>query len=442
MSAAILMLPALAQAQTSRVVARAGSNFSDSIQRYGRISRRPYRRRQKPVSHASGASVSKFDYRLETAVTPDATMLEAYAESSEFFDGEQGGLDDRGQASFERVGYCDGYCDSCGDTCYGSCVEPSCGCDDDSEPGCGCEESCRSAFASFRRGFGSTWKVGFEWTFVKPRFSENMAFTTMDSDGNNSSTFIDTEFDFNLELTPRVWIEAPVGDSWSWRLSYWQFDHSPTAVTTSPNSNGFGEITHPSFGDVDISTTIPNDTFSTSSALSAYTIDLEALKRARLSDWQLGVGGGLRYASTEQNYVAQLQNVGNDVLGQINFTHKLEGFGPTISLSARRPLMRQIKLVCAARGSLLFGEGQSRLDASEDTTPSTTLRLTRRDDLLPIGEARIGLEWLTPKKHRQSWQWLLSTALEGQVWGNAGNASSETTDLGFFGFNVGAGWLR
>lgn len=285
---------------------------------------------------------------------------------------------------------------------------------------------------------GYNWSVGFEWSFVKPRYSENVAFTSLVSDGNSTDAFTDTEFNYDLEFTPRVWLEIPASSSWSWRVSYWQFDEAPAATSASP-VDAFDEITHPGFADVDISATIPTETFSATSSLNAYTIDLEALKQARLSGWQLGVGGGLRYASVDQTYLAQLNDGAGDI-GQIDYSQNLEGFGPTIFLSAKRPLFERIQIVCAARGSLLFGDGQSNLFSSEDTTPSTTSRVTNREDLLPISEARLGLEWTSPKRPG-SIQWMLSTAVEGQVWSNAGNASSETADLGFFGFNFGSGMM-
>ena len=466
----LVLLAAPAQAQISRYGPRAGSNFSVGANRIGQISKRPNRRRQPTASRPASASTSKFDYRLES----EGAHASGREESYDLFAGEEDEL-----GFVDPVGYCDGggQCDfeaGCG--CDDSC-EPGCGCGDYSEPGCGCEDYCAgsgcdgycepacgcddsgcSVYGSGSGGCsggygtcglsrGPSWQVGFEWSFVKPRYSENVAYTTMTGDGANNSTFSDTEFDYDLELSPRVWAEVSVNDNWGWRLSYWQYDHTPSNTSTSPNANGFGEITHPSFGDVDISTTIPTDTFFASSKLNAYTIDLEALKQGRVCGWHLGVGGGMRYASVEQEYSARLRNTntGNVLRGQVDYSHALDGFGPTMSLLAKRPLVRNLNLVCAARGSLLFGSGSSRMVAGEDldlANPFTTIQLTSRDDLLPIGEARVGLEWLSPKKRSRSWQWMLSTAMEGQTWGNAGNASSETADLGFFGFNFGAGFLR
>jgi hypothetical protein len=361
-------------------------------------------------------------------------------------------------ATFQSANvYSAGYCDCVGDCACGGGVEASCGCEDDCEPACGCDDYCESACGCddyccdcdddcctsclpIGSSCGLSWGAGFEWTLVKPRYSENVAYTTLVGDGNNNDAFTDTEFDYDLELSPRVWIEAGLNDNWSWRVTWWQFDHTPGALATSPIAN-FGEITHPDFGDVDISTTIETDTFFAASRLNAYTIDLEGIKKAQVGDWHLGVGGGVRYASVEQGYNARLQNDQGDVIGQIDFDHKLEGAGPTMLLSVRRPCWRRVRIAAAARGSLLFGDGTSRLFSSEDTTPSTTLRVRGRDDLLPIGEARVGLEWTSPKK-RGGGQFLISTATEGQVWGNAGNAANETADLGFYGFTIGAGWLH
>jgi len=417
----LLAVPALAAPDSFGP--RAGSGLSGVPNQYGQV-KRPYRRRQKQTQSLAEQFAAGIDYRLEAVAAEESLPEDAGA------DGLGGYVDE--------VGFCD-LGEDCG---CGSSIEPSCGCDEGCEASCGCEESCLVGPCG-----GMGWSVGFEWSFVKPRFSENVAFTTMDDDGANNSTFSDTEFDYDLELNPRVWLGVAINNQWGWRVSYWQFDHDPAAVTTSPNINTFGEITHPAFGDVDISTTIPTDTFTASSHLDAYTIDVEALKRGVLGGWQIGVGGGVRYASLEQSYSAQLRNTGNNLRGEIDFSHQLEGFGPTISLAASRPLARRVKLVCVARGSLLYGDGASRLFAREDVDLApvdlmTTTRTTNREDLLPISEARIGLEWMSPKKSGSDFQWLLSTAMEGQAWGNAGNAASETADLGFFGFTLGAGFLR
>lgn len=406
-------------AQNSRFGARAGSRFTPAD---GATNRRPYRRRQTQAA----SSPTRMDYRFGADVESDDGALDMFAADSGVMPA--------------------GFCSGSSDCCCGDCVESSCGCDDiccdDCCGGC-CEPSCGVAggggFAG--AGFTPTLFAGYELTFLKPRFSENVAFTTLESDGANNDVFTDTEFDYDLEFTPRVWLAGQFHPSWSWRVTYWQFDQSPATETTSPPANGVGEITHPAFGDVDISSTIPADVFTSASDLNVYTIDVEALKHARLDGWQLGVGGGVRYASSEQNYFLTHTD-GANVVETIDFTQELEGFGPTISLSGKRPLFERVNLVCTARGSLLYGDGMSRLDASEVIpATATTVRVRNREDLLTIGEARVGFDWMSNVRSR-SWQWFWMTAMEGQVWGNAGNATSESADLGFFGFSVGTGLVH
>ncbi len=301
---------------------------------------------------------------------------------------------------------------------------------------CGVQDPCGDTSCRPRtRLYG-----GFEATFLKPRFEENPAFMIRTDDGAGAVTHTDTEFDYDLEFSPRVWLGADVCDGLGWRVSWWQFDHPAATSTASPPANNLGELTHPEFADVDISSTIPTDTFSAASGLNAYTIDLEATKQTGFGRWGLGLSCGLRYAFAEQTYLAQLRDVGNTLLGQINYRHSLEGFGPTMSLRAYRPWSSRLGMYCLARGSVLFGDGASTLSAGEDLdliTPITTTQTTNRDDLLSIGEIQLGLQW-------RGWRWralrpFVSTAIEGQVWNGAGNASSETGTLGLFGFNTSLG---
>jgi hypothetical protein len=107
---------------------------------------------------------------------------------------------------------------------------------------------------------------------------------------------------------------------------------------------------------------------------------------------------------------------------------------------AIRPINCQTGIFAKARGSLLYGDGESSLSAGEDldlATPFTTTRTTSRDDLLSIAEIQVGLQWHSP--YYQVYQPFFTVAMEGQMWHGAGNATSEEGTLGFFGFTTGAG---
>jgi hypothetical protein len=284
------------------------------------------------------------------------------------------------------------------------------------------------------------WSVGIEFTFLKPHLEGNPAFTTLDSDGATFETLTETDFEYDRELAPRVWIEALQCESLGIRAIYWQFDYAARDASGSPPANGFGRISPPPFGSVDLSTTVPNSVFSASSDINAYSIDLEATRSFQTHAWGWMASAGLRYAEVEQSYRGNLQDPDGDQQGNLNFSHLVQGIGPTISLRTQRPFSPQLALFGIARGSLVFGDGQTSLVAVEDEdldTQLTTRSSSNQDDLLPISEIQVGLQWTPPCPG--VWHPYLHLALEGQQWAGAGSASSTEGDLGFFGFNVALG---
>ena len=326
-----------------------------------------------------------------------------------------------------------------GEEYYDTCA-PDCGCDDVCT-GCG-DMACGDCIGDCCSPVSKSFYVGFEATFVKPRFEDNSAFTVMTSDGALFETFNEIEFDYDMDFTPRVFVGWQNCDGLGLRATWWQFDHAAADLSANPPANGFGEVALPPFGDVDISSNIATDTFSAASDLNAYTLDLEATKQTSFSSWNLGVGGGIRYASAEQHYFAQVRETGNVLRDQVDFQHSIEGIGPTISIDAYRPWSHQLGTFCKARGSVLFGDGESRLSAGEDldlANSFTTTRNTSRDDLLSIAEIQVGVRWQASQNRRRVVKPFLTSAFEGQIWNGAGNATSEDGNLGFVGISAGGG---
>ena len=311
---------------------------------------------------------------------------------------------------------------------------------DDPYCGEGCDVACGGIIGGNARCRSARIYGGIEAVIVKPRFENNVAFSTEESDGSSFSSFSDTEFDYDLEITPRVFLGWQHGDGVGMRASWWQFDNAAAVASASPPANGFGEITHPQFGSVDISTVDPTDVFSATSELNVYAIDLELTKQALFCSWDLDIGCGVRYAFAEQRYQSQVRDDDNVLRGQIDYRQSLEGIGPTISLGAVRPLTCKLSVFGKARGSVLFGDGESSLNAGEDldlNNSFTTTQATNRDDLLSIAEAQIGFMWQGDEGGTV--RPFLTVAMEGQVWNGAGNATSEDGTLGFFGLNLGGG---
>lgn len=332
-----------------------------------------------------------------------------------------------------ELGYAAGYGDEpCGGSGSG-CGDVLCG-----------DVVCGSSIGGGPCSPGTCWYAGFEATFVKPHFSDNVAFTVTDNVGTATS-IAETDFDYDLEFTPRVFVGWNRGGNVGLRATWWQFDHSAQTAAGSPPESGLGELTPPPFGAVDLSSSTPTDVFTANTALNAYTIDLEATKNSNFCDWQFGMGWGFRYAYVQQGYLATLADGNSDTLGRIDYRQSIEGFGPTVSIEAFRALGCQSGIFCKARGSVLFGDSKSSLVAGEDltlTTPFETTQTTASDDLLTIGELQVGYRWYAAPVSCRAWQPFCSVAMEGQVWDGAGNATSQDGALGFFGFNsaVGINW--
>ena len=110
---------------------------------------------------------------------------------------------------------------------------------------------------------------------LRPQFGSNPAIIGLDSDGATFENFTTTSFDYQRQLAPRVWIEALQCNQLGIRAVYWQFDHAAGALSVSPPANGFGRVSTPSFGNVILSTTVPDSSLNTVADLNAYSIDLK-----------------------------------------------------------------------------------------------------------------------------------------------------------------------
>jgi hypothetical protein len=285
----------------------------------------------------------------------------------------------------------------------------------------------------------SVWDVGFAFTFVQPRFSDNVALSVTDADASSASV-TQMSFDYELELAPRVWLEWAPDSSLGWRIQWWQLDQDADQVLADAPGNGLGRVAPPDFRDIDISVSAPGETLQADSHVRIYAIDFEATRRVNFDCWSLLAAGGLRHASFDYDYRAVATNANGVQSGGIEQNRSLNGIGPTFMLEARRPVTSRLTVFSNTRASLLFGDGETTLTAGEDldvASAFTTARTSENDDLLPILEGQLGLNWCTAITPCHDFT--LSAALEGQWWGGVGTASSDTGDLGLLGFVVGLG---
>lgn len=332
----------------------------------------------------------------------------SYFEEGPYFDGAmEGPFPDAG------LGY--GGCDTCGGSSCDGCCSAGCA------TGCCPPPQCLIY-------------VGFEATFLKPYFSSNTAMTQ--SGAAVGGTLQEYPFTWDLQFAPRAWIGWQECDGWGMRGGFWYFDNNSSTVSRSPDGLGIlnGQVNgSPLAGNVQLVpfSADPTDMLNAWSSLKATTIDLEITKNSCFGGWSVDFFGGLRYAQLRQTYQAELINAAGTLTQSATASHRFDGIGPTFAMSVSKDLGCCFSLFFDARAALLFGDGKFNSQTTVTTQSLlNTQRSSQRDDLLPMGSIRLGLDY---QYDCSCYSVLYRIALESQLWQDGGSAVNEDGNLGFFG---------
>ncbi len=128
----------------------------------------------------------------------------------------------------------------------------------------------------------------------------------------------------------------------------------------------FGRLSPVEFGDIDISSTIPNDRLTVTSGLLARTALGEVHHAFRFDTWSAEISGGVEYGQLRTEYLAALVNDQVGDVGRIDYRRRFGGVGPTLAGGVESKLNTKLALYANGRTSLLFGRNTSQLTAGED----------------------------------------------------------------------------
>jgi hypothetical protein len=281
--------------------------------------------------------------------------------------------------------------------------------------------------------------AGYSFAFAKLHMKESFEAFVLDV-SNGTQTLV--PFDYDYELTPRVWLGLRNSNGLGFRTSYWNFDHSsngfqftstglqiPTATATS--------VIFPA----SISGFSPGDQLTVESGVNATTLDFEGTFETNLDRIQLEFGGGLRYAKTDQTSTAFVTPF-NIVMAPsfLEWQRQFEGIGPLFTASGRLPLGNcGIYAVGGANASFLFGEKNIRRTVVNDSTPPPNqglpiLLFEDANEISGIYGVRIGLGHERPTQFGSVF---LEGTYEGQLWTDLG--APTLTFAGFNLFSINAG---
>jgi hypothetical protein len=290
---------------------------------------------------------------------------------------------------------------------------------------------------------------------LRPVWETNPAFRIISTPapvpGLTANNRVQREFDYDYEVAPMFFIGYEWNSGFGVRARWFSFDGSDTqSHVNAPNDNT--DPANPLGLGVN-GTAVDNATIQAVSDLSLFAVDLEATKRVTNSCWGgwFLMAGGIRYVEIDQtyNYLSVNPNGRTErVLAQNSFS----GIGPTVALECHRTFgCSGFGIYANARGSILFGESaesatQIRVDHLGGLDDLDTGRVSR-DDVLPIGELEVGLEY---GNYFGRCRVFGQVGFVGQVWWGAGNSanvdgaltgsgSDNHTNLGFLGLALRAG---
>ena len=254
-----------------------------------------------------------------------------------------------------------------GASCNGNANHCDNGCDDDCGDRCGfpsggaCADCCR-------RG----WIGGAELVWLKAFTSEGQA------------------TDFNYRTGFRGWIGFQREDGLGIRLTGFDyFQRGGTSTTTTPRS-----------------------------VVDTNYLDLEIIDSINVCNWNLLVGGGIRYDDTR--LVTPL-STGIGGTGDSRFT----GAGPVVSLQLTRAVNERLSLFGGVRSSILAGS-------------NPTVQFRADDTLLTIQELQVGGQF--NRALGNGGMGFVRTGIEGQWY--SGFADLDSEDLTLMGAFVSIGLMR
>ena len=146
--------------------------------------------------------------------------------------------------------------------------------------------------------------------YIRTFFQTNPAFSTTLSPDATLTTGSQTDFHWDYQFAPRIWLGYVGNCGLGIRSRYWQFDQSTAQSLVNADTSGVTNIT--TAAPLGLSFTSPGlvmfkngvDHLLFDSNLKLNVVDLEATQEFRLGRWLLEFSGGARYSHISQNYDA------------------------------------------------------------------------------------------------------------------------------------------
>jgi hypothetical protein len=287
------------------------------------------------------------------------------------------------------------------------------------------------------------WSAGYSFLFTKLHYKESLQAMVSDL-GTGTQNLI--PFDNDFELTPRVWVGYTPRNGLGLRGSYWNFDHASRPFNATSNGVQIPSATSTSvIFPALIVAPFPGDELSVNQSLEATTFDLEATHDIRFKRLEANIGGGVRYAHSDQRFDALVTPgpLSLPAPAALNWQREFEGIGPLFSAQGKLPLgCTDFYGTGGVNVSFLFGDKNLTRVVSNDATPPPNtglpiLVLAGSDEITGVYGAAIGAGW---RRETQMGRMFIEGTYEGQLWTDGG--APTLTFAGFNGLSLSLGIMR
>ncbi|HUG89373.1 MAG TPA: Lpg1974 family pore-forming outer membrane protein [Planctomycetaceae bacterium] len=287
--------------------------------------------------------------------------------------------------------------------------------------------------------FCGGWFGGFEFAWLRPRFSDNTAIVVDPPDGN-----VVLPFDYDFETTPRVWLGYVNEDGFGVQARYWQFDGQADSRTFSPDADNplasvFVALPGSSF--VGNAFAGIGETFVAEHDLELHVLDLEMVQRWQWRRMLLLGSLGARYVRMDQEFQGTALTAAGVIDEMIRHDHSFEGFGPVAGLQIIRPLgQRGFGVYGNIRGSILFGDQDVTITQIKLAGADVQRHTRSGDEVLAIGEIGFGVQYA--RTLRNNAEGFVRFGYESQIWWDAGGPINTDGNMGLEGFALSFGVYR
>jgi hypothetical protein len=283
------------------------------------------------------------------------------------------------------------------------------------------------------------WIGGVSLYVLAPKWSGgNAAYVQRTVNGFGAVDRMTTPFNYGVGAAPGLWLAYVTSGGNGVRANLFNFDQISNVTTVNGTNQSTSDPYALGVSGLGIFTVTPGAAFTSHSRLNITSADVEGVKFFSGSNWSMQAAAGVRYASVNQYYSAELGNS-----GLMDSKHLFSGLGPTISTSARRQIGKSnMGLFGSGRGALVFGSESMQYQQTVAGTSITATQSTNDWGVLPYAEVEFGMDYRMRLAGGRSI--VFENAFVGQSWFGAGNSANanaldgtySTSNLGLFGLRT------